>query len=299
MKFSDIREGIEQAGQFLLPPFMNLFILASLTYYIAPYIFTTVFTRVATLNFSFLRDESFQRFVDFYGVSKLAPVFAIIGLVFVLYVVESAVRNLGHILPGYIAHFGESCLMHVLLLVPGKFAELWAKFPQASDASQLISTLRQSLVGLDARLAARIERWEKVLGRYHLLISALKFYLFWCLLLLIALFITKQPLGAALLRVVSISAIIMGIVIVLLIKQIYAIEQIAWAELAAIERVLFEDESLTRYPDKDLINEMLSRVFEFKNTVNKHGRVKWWEFKFFDTYQFKWFYMTFIKRSET
>jgi hypothetical protein len=292
MKFSDIREGIQQAWQFLLPPFLNLFVLGSLTYYIAPQIFITLFTKAATLNFSFLRDESFQKFLEFYGVSKLAPLFFLIGFVFVLYVVNSLVSNLGHLLPGYIVDFNEGRLMHVLLLQPSKFAELWARFPDVPDANRLIVILRQRLVGADPRLAANIEYWQKRFAKYYRLSNALKFYLMWGLLLIVLLLFMKQPISVPLLRLTFTSILILIILVVLSIKQIYAIEQKAFAELSTVESLLYAEEKGVNYPGRDLVTQMFNRIWEFA----QNEKDEWWEFRLVDTHQFGWFHRTLIKR---
>lgn len=292
MKFSDIREGIQQAWQFLLPPFVSLFVLVSLTYYIGPHIFATVFTKATLVNFSFVRDESFQKFLEFYGISKLAPLFLIIGLIFILYVIEATVRNVGHLLPGYIVDFGERRLMHVLNLQPSKFAELWARFPDTPDAFRLVVMLQRSLVGVDDKAGANIAHWQNQFGKYYRTASALKFYVLWSFMLVMVLVIMRQPIGVSLFRFVSVTIIVAVILLVLWIKQIYSLEQKAFAELTAIESILYRDDKIARYPDVELVSKMQNRVWEFQ----KKDKDVWWELRFFDTHQYQWFYRTFLKR---
>ena len=125
--------------------------------------------------------------------------------------------------------------------------------------------------------------------------SALKFYLFWCFLLVVVLLAAKQPVGTAFFRSILIGVLILIAFAVFSIKQIYSIEQKAFAELDAIESVLYEDVAVTKHPNPELVNEMLVRISEFE----KHQKIVWWEFRIWSLYQYKWFYRTFIKRTAT
>jgi len=107
MKFSDLEESIHQAWQFFLPPFIHLFVLTSLTYLIAPELIRNLLTKATSVNVGFLNDEAFQKFVDFYGLNKLSPVFIFVGLIVFLYLVQTFVLKIGRMLPGRVTHTPE------------------------------------------------------------------------------------------------------------------------------------------------------------------------------------------------
>src|SRR5262245_20417409 len=139
MTFSELREGVRQAWEFVLPPISNLFVLLALTYYVAPALLPRVLGALPLLDIANLIDPQLRKALEDYGIVQFIPVFAAVGVIFVLYLVQAFVLWLGYVLPGSIVVFEESRLMQVAS--PSKFADFWAAAAETRTASEAASAL--------------------------------------------------------------------------------------------------------------------------------------------------------------
>jgi hypothetical protein len=290
VKFSDLQESIQQVWQFILPPFINLFVLISLTYYIAPELLFYALTKAPLINFGFLTDESFQRFLEFYGVSKLTPLFFLIGLVFTLYLVQGFVLNIGHILPGQLSNSNEDLLLHAA--GREKLAAWWAKFPEIESHWALIRILENKLNTQPPERLSNIHFWQAQSARYFRLFNTLKVYLLWTLFLPVLLLMVKQPIAGAIFKALLIMVLILIVQAFVFVKQVYALEQTGFAKVSSIDALLFESDAIPKYADREIINQKHQLILD----RGKHHQEKWWEFRVLDAYQFRWFFRTFLNK---
>src|SRR5262245_24253974 len=105
MTFSELREGVRQAWELILPPIFTVFVLLALTYYVAPALLPRALGALPLLDIANLIDPQLRKALEDYGIVKFIPVFAAVGVIFVLYLVQACVLSLGHILPGSVVVF--------------------------------------------------------------------------------------------------------------------------------------------------------------------------------------------------
>jgi hypothetical protein len=293
MKFSDLTESIHQAWQFFVPPIINLFVLTSLTYFIAPQLLRDILTKATYLNVGFLNDEAFKKFFDFYGLSKLTPVFFVVALIVLLYLVQRFVLRIGTVLPGRITYAQEYLLLHVV--TPTRLAQWWATMPDTDGAYKVVQVLGNRLNLAPSEVRSNVVHWENEYARHSRVFNTLKVYWLWTILISIVGLLTGQGILGILSKAFTITVVIVLIGGYEFVKLVYTIEQIGHACANSIDGILLVRDVSGPLLGKETIDEKCREILESRIC----DRFRWWEFKLFSLYDLQWFRRTFLKKGAT
>jgi hypothetical protein len=290
MKFSDIQDSVQQAWQFIFPPFINLFILAFETFYITPQLLPQFIAKSTSGNFYFLIDPSFQQAIEFYGINKLFPFFILIGLVFILYFVQVFVGNIGHILPGHLSYSNYDLLIHSTS--SSTLVDWWSKYPDL-DIWALLGLLENRLKRQPVERLLDIKYWEEKFSKYVTMFNTVKVYTVWALLVpLFSRWIGSNGINSTG-KVFAIVILLLFIQVFIFFKIVYALEQIGFAKVFGINDFLVNDTTLAK-TDTTVIEQKQKLIFS--DAWVKKFQKNWWTFEIISLQEFRWVIKNFIKK---
>ncbi len=252
-------------------------------FYLAPKLPTYIATKINSGNFDFLVDPKFQQVLEFFGINKLFPLFILIGLIFILYVVQTIILQIGHVLPGRLSYSNQDLLIHVA--TPEKLVEWWSKFPELENIWVLLEFLENKIGRLPADRLSNTNHWQEQTAKYYRILSTLKVYALWALLMPLFLFGIGESFTDAIGKMLTVIILLLLIAIFVFSKEVYSTEQIGFSKVHNIDEMILNDEKIISVNDL-IVEQKQIIVSEWIKSRPK----KWWEIRFIDKDEIRWFF---------
>jgi hypothetical protein len=284
MTFRDIRDGVQQVVRFILPPLFNLFLFVTLTYYIAPGLLPKALEALPWINSAALEDQEIYGTLKSLGLTKLIPIFAAVGVIFLLYSLQGLVLALGHVLPGSVVVFPERRFVHSAGV--DKLVRYMARSSISEDPRAMVGSLLGRFERFKAGAKTNYKYWNETSAKYARRLNTSKVFILWTLLLpFLARHFGVPGRGSA----AALFGMIFCLVAVYSVgKLIYAYEQAGFAQKKAIELTFHAETTVP--PDAERLTEFRKRLLDCWPEDER-----WWEFRLIDWTFVRWVSRTFMK----
>jgi hypothetical protein len=287
--FTGLQKGVKDVWEFLWPSVVLLILLGGIAFFLAREPFVNLGRWLFSSQSAIWNNRSFYKNLKRFELLKLIPLIALFLIIFVLYVTQESVPRIGEILPGAITYRPGPLLAHTTN--DDDLARVWAFFPTISELDYLEEAINQRLNATpessNAPALSNLNFWSGEINRTERSFNIVKTLVLWLLICAILSFIRTRKFAQTIGRFFLCLFILCIAGTHYAAKQVYAIEQMGYAEAGAAQVIIVPSASNATPITEEQLTQSRERVDTWKKGHTKSDN-PWWEFGLSQSNYFKW-----------
>lgn len=234
MSFQNIQGAVHQAWEFAWPPVVLLLIMIIIFFWIAP----AAAIRGRTVLVNAITTDKVRKtraHLRLWGLSKLLPIMAAFGILFLLYFVNRSVRSMGDLLPPKIVHTPSSLVARygdprMLGCVASRYS--YSEEGRRRLPSGVFQKVSRDILGVGEG-SIKFRHWKDKENRAIATWDVAKFLFLWAILCMVIQRLARGPLRW---HTLFISSVVLTLVASgSLVNYVYALQQRYYQQLYAAE----------------------------------------------------------------
>ncbi len=294
MNFTSLQQAVRDIWGFVFPPVMTVLLLLLIAYLITGSRLFVPFKALAAYGLDLFQNEDSKKLIEFYGVSKLMPVIAVFAIVSALYISMVGVRLIGSVLPVSPTYNPDA--LFISIDNSDLLARIWSKFPTVPSLSNLRTIIQERSYKAEKELDKPflgIANWESTARSHTTSLHTTKFLVLWALVCLVAAVALGTPFWVAFVRTIGIGILLFATAIYFTLQFFYATEQLAHAQLNAVDALVSSAQQQQSNPSSEETLEKFRKLVS-EEKERRRGEA-WWNIMVFDRYFYEWSYRTFVE----
>jgi hypothetical protein len=282
MNFDDVAQGVQQGWDFVIPPTGRVMILAAVTFYVSPVVFDALIRKSATaLSPELVSDQQIRAAMEFYGVSKLVPLAAIVVALALLQLFHRTFHLVASALPPFVT----TVQPNLFLAAANEFqvVRLWQGNRKATNLNELRQLLETRFNELNAGERSNWTYWQKAAGLGGTRLGSVKVYIAAVLTATVLAFTLRLTDGHEVRRSLVALCVFAAAACYFIVQQLYGLMQQEYSLIQAMTIRPSSEHDPSAGSTDEFIKEFVHRVTPYESTAPK-----WWRLRFFETYMITW-----------
>jgi hypothetical protein len=296
MDFSGIQKGVKDVWEFLWPSVVLLLLLGGIAFFLARETFADLIQWFFSSQSTIWNNRSFYKNLKRFELLKLIPLIALFLIIFVLYITQESIPRIGEILPGAITYRPGPLLAHSAN--DDDLARVWALFPTISNLDYLEEAINQRLPARtpessSAPALSNLDFWSDEYNHAIRSFNIVKTLVLWLIICAILGVVKSKRFARTISRFFICFFILCIAGAHFTAKQVYAIEQMGYAEAGAAQVLIVPSVSNATPITEEQITQSKERVETWRREHTDSAN-PWWEFRLFQSNYFKWLKQTLL-----